>query len=34
MDYSEPEREEEEKDRSTFIAIVKEQQRRIQEAMG
>ena len=34
MEYSELEKEEEEKDRSTLIAIVKEQQRKIQEAMG
>ena len=33
MDLPEPEREEEE-DRSMLIAVVKEQQRRIQEAMG
>ena len=33
-DLPEPEREEEEEDRSMLIAVVKEQQRRIQEAMG
>ena len=34
MDYSEPKGEEEKKDGSMLIAIVKEQQRRIQEVMG